>query len=307
MCLAIFKPKGVEIKRKYLRNGFNGNEDGAGFAICRNGKVEIHKGFFTLREFEAAFQPFNNAREVAIIHFRMSTSGKVNKLNCHPFNLCGDEYAAIHNGIFDIERTDHARSDTAHFVELVLEPMLQNGLFGHPALQYLIETSIGKFNKLVILRGDGSHAIYNEDEGEWHNGAWYSNGGYKYSWRNFCLTFGYGDDHWSSKDWSRHSVSYPATKHGAAVKYLPAYEKMTEREAFAAEQQGESFPDYEPSDDSKAYQRELARLRGLTDEELEAEERGAIAEEMNAALQEGRVITQAEQDDLDNHSEYYAG
>jgi len=193
MCLAIYKPKGVTIKKKYLRNGWDANEDGAGFAIARGGKVEIHKGFFTWKEFYKSFREYNHARETAIIHFRFATHGVTNVTNCHPFALgSGDEYAMIHNGVIDIECSDKALSDTAHFAELVLAPMLEAGVqFDSGALRFLVEGNIGDLNKIVILRGDGSHVIYNEKQGEWKNGSWYSNGGYKWSggnWVNYLPT-----------------------------------------------------------------------------------------------------------------------
>jgi hypothetical protein len=198
MCLAIFKPKGVTIKKKYLRNGWDANEDGAGFAIARDGRIEIQKGFFTFKEFYSAFREVNNARETAIVHFRFATHGVTNAINCHPFSVCGDKYAMIHNGVIDIECVDKALSDTAHFSELVLQPILEAGVeFDSGALRYLVEEAIGKMNKIVLLRGDGSHVIYNEKQGEWKNGSWYSNGGYKWSggdWTRY-LPSGFGGGH----------------------------------------------------------------------------------------------------------------
>ncbi len=178
MCLAIYKPKGVQVARRYLRNGFENNPDGAGFAVCDGlGAVHVVKGFTDFKSFYAAFQPYEN--QTAIIHFRWATHGATDTENCHPFELIGGRFAVIHNGILNIACPNKEKSDTFHFAELVLTPMLARLEFDAPALKYLIETSIGEYNKLVILRGDGAHVIYNEKKGHWNKGAWFSNEDYK--------------------------------------------------------------------------------------------------------------------------------
>jgi predicted glutamine amidotransferase len=186
MCLAIVKPKGVQIARKYLENGFYNNEDGAGFAVAVGGKLIIKKGFFKFTDFMEAFKPYAN--KMAIIHFRASTHGKVTEENCHPYPLLNNRYAMIHNGVISIKRTiNEDMSDTYHFGELVLGKMLKEHKMDDLALKYLVETSIGSNNKVALLRRDGAYFIYNEESGSWHKGAWFSNGGYNY--RKYKGTF----------------------------------------------------------------------------------------------------------------------
>ena len=185
MCLAIYKPNGIEIAQRYLRHGFTNNMDGAGFAVCINNKIAIFKGYTTFDEFMAAYKP--HATRAAIIHFRIATHGETTTKNCHPFGLHDNRYALIHNGIINIDtKFQKEMSDTWHFAELVLSPMLKTLAFDHPALKYLVETSIGTYNKIVMLRSDGAHVIYNEKQGAWHKGAWYSNESYKrgYLWKS---------------------------------------------------------------------------------------------------------------------------
>jgi predicted glutamine amidotransferase len=180
VCLAIYKPNGVEIAQRYLRHGFHNNMDGAGFAVCINNKIAIFKGYTTFDSFMEAYKP--HATRAAIIHFRIATHGETTTKNCHPFGLHDDRYAIIHNGIINIDtKFQKEMSDTWHFGELVLTPMLQKMPFNHPVLKYLIETSIGTYNKIVMLRKDGAHVIFNEKQGAWHRGAWYSNDSYKRS------------------------------------------------------------------------------------------------------------------------------
>lgn len=222
MCLAIYKPKGVQVAKKYLRNGFDSNEDGAGFAIARNGAIEIYKGYFRFGDFWKAFKPFQ--AEAAIIHFRWATHGKTNEDNCHPFSVCDGKFAIIHNGILNIDCTENKeRSDTWHFAEMVLTPVLKALTLTDPALKYLVETSIGDGNKIVVLAADARCVIFNEAAGEWHHGAWFSNNGYKYS------------AHWSMSimDAARGAFRYPPMGKNSSA-------KVTDKR--------EAFPDYEGDD-----------------------------------------------------------
>lgn len=178
MCLAIFSPKGVQVSKDSLDKGFDNNPHGAGFAYAKGDKLHLHKGFFKFDEFWEAYEPFAN--QAAVIHFRWATHGNTDDKNCHPFEICEGQFAVVHNGVIDIDRSnDKQMSDTFHFSDLVLTPVLQKMEFDNPAVKYLIEEAIGSFNKLVLLRKDGKHVIYNEKKGEWHKGAWFSNGGYK--------------------------------------------------------------------------------------------------------------------------------
>lgn len=177
MCLAIVKPKGVQIARKYLQNGYDGNGDGCGFALATGHRLEVYRGFETFEHLWTTLKPVQH-RYTMLIHFRLATHGEKNVANMHPFLICDGRYAVIHNGVLNI-KSKHGRSDTAIFAEDVLQPLLKRGIsFNDPAFRYLVETSIGSGNKVCIIRADGKTAIYNESQGHWHKGAWYSNHGY---------------------------------------------------------------------------------------------------------------------------------
>ncbi len=47
-----------------------------------------------------------------------------------------------------------------------------------------MENSIGSSNKMVILDATGFATIFNEDQGEWEHGAWFSNKTYKEDRKN---------------------------------------------------------------------------------------------------------------------------
>lgn len=185
MCLAIYKPKGITVPEEHLLNGFESNPHGAGFAFVdlgggNNPRLETRKGFFKYGDFLAEYQKVmqEQGNPAALIHFRYATHGKRNEFNCHPWEVCGGKYMAVHNGIIDIASTDE-KSDTGHFIDSVLTPGIK--AFGDPAdpvLKYLVEQSIGGGNKIAVMDSRGKVTIYNEKSGHWLNGAWYSNEGY---------------------------------------------------------------------------------------------------------------------------------
>src|SRR6266446_7671605 len=123
MCLAIYKPKGVQIARKHLKSGFDNNVDGAGFAICRNNTIEIYKGYFKFDEFYDRYNELQ--RYPALIHFRIATHGIVNAQNCHPFEICDGQFALSHNGVMPVGLEPPIdESDTAYFAREIMEPIL---------------------------------------------------------------------------------------------------------------------------------------------------------------------------------------
>lgn len=189
-CIAIWKPKGIQIAKKYLRNSFNNNKDGAGFAIARNGKIEIQKGFF---EFDVFWKAFKDLQKFpALIHFRIATHGEVNKENCHPFSVCKERYAVVHNGVLPIEPPKGRKeSDTAYFANTILEDILPDIKYGNDGFTKLCEEAVGSYNKIVLLRADGKPWLFNESEGYWFKGSWFSNSGYRYTWTGSYHGCGY--------------------------------------------------------------------------------------------------------------------
>lgn len=177
MCLAIYKPANVAPDWEAFSEGFKNNPDGAGFAVVDDGNLLIRKGFFTFGEFMMAFAGV--ASKQAIIHFRVATHGDKRRDNCHPFEV-RPGLSVIHNGILPIAcNVNKAMSDTWHYTSLILAPLAERDpdFFTRPEMVFLGEAAI-KGSKFVFLRADGSHAIWNEDDGHWAAGAWWSNRSY---------------------------------------------------------------------------------------------------------------------------------
>lgn len=177
MCIAIHKPKGLLIPESHLVESFEANPDGAGFAAFhdRHGLV-IRKGFMGFNSFQQEFHSYRYCP--ALVHFRIATSGGVNREMCHPFPLCGGKFALIHNGVINV-KPHKGKSDTATFADSVLTPLLAQGVpFDSPALRYLVESSVGTWNKMLIMDSHGKVAYFNKSSGHVLNDIWYSNDSY---------------------------------------------------------------------------------------------------------------------------------
>ena len=205
MCLAIWKPKGVQIAKRYLVNGYQSNDDGCGFAYAHKGRLIVEKGFQNFAEFWKSFKPVQN-KHAMLIHFRFATSGAKDSTMAHPFLICDGTHAVIHNGIINT-KSSGSDSDTATFSNNVLQPLFEKFPFNCSLVHYLVETSVGSGNKICVLRSDGKFSIYNEDSGHWHKGAWYSNKGYEespvYKWNQTTGGYCSYSHNYGKVDWSK--------------------------------------------------------------------------------------------------------
>lgn len=204
MCIAILKTKDGNITDEQLRNCFDSNPDGAGIAYSKNGKLFMIKGIFNSDEFVNAYHnAVNEADGAMLIHCRISTSGNVDKLNCHP-HVVNDECVMIHNGILSIDvPKDSKVSDTVLYVDKFLKPLPKDFMKDEGIIN-LITHDIGAGNKFVFLNNKGEYAIANEKAGHWKNGVWFSNYSYQsYTWgrsKNFSYgAYGYGS-YWDDED-----------------------------------------------------------------------------------------------------------
>lgn len=178
MCIAIVKTKDGKITDKELRNCFESNPDGAGIAYSKDGVLYMVKGIFDEDQFVEQYHKCEAEADGAmLIHCRISTSGNVDKINCHP-HVVHDNCVMIHNGILDIDvPKDSKVSDTVIFVNDLLRPlptdfMLDKGIVN------MITHIIGKGNKFCFLNERGEYSIANEEAGHWKDGVWFSNYSY---------------------------------------------------------------------------------------------------------------------------------
>lgn len=179
MCIAILKKKDGNITDEQLKNCFEANPDGAGIAYNVNKKLIIEKGIFHVEDFIKKVRKAEKRCDGnMLIHCRISTSGNIDKDNCHPF-FVNSSLALIHNGILDIDVPKNSpKNDTRLYIERYLQGFTTYDLIHNQALKDLIGFSIGS-NKFVLLSSNDEFAIINEDLGHWKNNVWFSNNSYE--------------------------------------------------------------------------------------------------------------------------------
>lgn len=178
MCIAILNTKNT-LTKETLSQCWKSNPDGGGMIYISKGQLITFKEMTNFDKFykEYAKQRKANKGSNFVLHFRIATSGKIDKTNCHPFNI-NKNLAFVHNGMISIEQLNNNVSDTYTFNELILKKLPSTFLNNHAILD-LIEAYIGH-SKLVFLDNDNNPSILNEHLGHWDElDNWYSNNSYQ--------------------------------------------------------------------------------------------------------------------------------
>ena len=122
MCVCIWKPKDKKLTKDVLAMCWDRNPDGAGYMWSQDGKVKIRKGFMTFKKFWKSFKHAQRriGNETGIgIHFRIGTSGMLDRRNCHPHRV-SETLAFIHNGILPLEiEKGSTESDSMVFASML--------------------------------------------------------------------------------------------------------------------------------------------------------------------------------------------
>jgi len=129
MCLIISKPKGVALPiKKHLVEAEKNNPDGIGIAYYKNnGIVRIKKTFRNVHSLYKFLKANITAEDILLIHFRIATSGKVDKGNRHPFPITLNKqllrkeelscrFAVAHNGVISQYGGHKKYSDSQKFI-----------------------------------------------------------------------------------------------------------------------------------------------------------------------------------------------
>lgn len=198
MCIAIYKPAGAWATKRQLRQCYENNPHGAGYAWHDGTTIQLRKGFFSWRSFWKSFKHNVTAETPAFMHFRIATSGKKDAEHCHPFAM--QDGVLMHNGPclnYRHCKGDDERSDTRQFVEDFVDG-LNSTQFRR--IKPMIESFAGT-EKIVAMFTDGEVVICNEDQGHWNNGIWWSNHSYEdYSSRSVTTTSGKTPGWWEFYD-----------------------------------------------------------------------------------------------------------
>ena len=123
MCVIIYVPKESSIKTDELMDAWTTNPDGAGFAVQKDGKVHFERGFMTFMEYLEAISEYIGEANL-LLHFRISTSKAVNKVQTHPYKkgnvtlLKGDTDKPIicMNGIISGQKEYDGCNDTMSYI-----------------------------------------------------------------------------------------------------------------------------------------------------------------------------------------------
>jgi hypothetical protein len=161
---------------------YGANSDGVGFMYGTTDGLKIIKHLpKSVADARAAVSRMpDDDREVAI-HWRMTTHGDTDLINCHPYDVIPGYVAMMHNGILHTgNAADKSKSDTWHFIkDYIASPVSE-----HPDLVFnlafldMLGDHIGN-NRFVFMNGEGRISHVNFDQGVEHDGMWFSN---TYAW-----------------------------------------------------------------------------------------------------------------------------
>lgn len=86
MCVIIYIPENKEISKEEFNMAWDVNPHGGGFSIRTENGVYYHRGFMNKDDFYNEIIKYMGEYEM-MLHFRISTSKSVNKVQTHPYNI----------------------------------------------------------------------------------------------------------------------------------------------------------------------------------------------------------------------------
>ena len=236
MCL-IITGKSANIRSTLLNTAgmlgeiYTSNPDGIGIMYATSKGLKVVKTLPKNVNDATAFvrKLPNDDRELAI-HFRWTTHGDTDMLNCHPYDVVTGYIAMMHNGVLHTGNSaDKTKSDTWHFINDYLKDAVHDApnLVHTEGFLTLLADFIGD-NRFVFMDGEGRISHVNYDQGIEHDGLWFSN---TYAWKpstlipNYYKTTkyynysnyanynsaynNYMDDEWEMQDWNKSWINTP--------------------------------------------------------------------------------------------------
>jgi len=208
MCIIIAKPEDVKLPDfKTLETCWNNNPHGAGFCFPDkdSGKVVISKGYESLVPFYDDLKEAENLP--LVIHFRIATSGFVNKEQTHPFPIINSKaeldsiythttWSFAHNGILLMEDKTTHMSDSQVFVRDILSHVID-------PFKLEIHNSAGSILDLVAKESHSKFALMNRE------GKIFMYGGFEKVAGSFYSNNTYKEDKW---DYTKYLKGWYADK-----------------------------------------------------------------------------------------------
>lgn len=125
MCVIIYSKIGTEIEYDILKEAWETNPHGGGFAVIENEKIHYEKGFMEFIDFIEAFDKYNNPNYEKVIHFRITSIGTTTKEQTHPFKKAnpnkikytGNQPVYFMNGTITDIKPEAGLNDTATYIK----------------------------------------------------------------------------------------------------------------------------------------------------------------------------------------------
>ena len=180
MCLIIHQRSGYTLPQSQLKTIYARNSDGFGVMFSENSKLYTLRFVGTLDETMRAYYLYAAGRE-CLIHWRLSTAGRIDVHNAHPFVLGDSQIGMMHNGIVGIGQPYNTMSDTYHLAEYILKPIAQHDPEHVMSEDFceVLSGLVGYGNRLAFMNHKGQVSICNREEGVEYEGNWFSN---TYAW-----------------------------------------------------------------------------------------------------------------------------
>lgn len=260
MCLIAHKPDySGQFSNTKFRNASSHNKDGLGVMWVEDGRVQVEKVVGSYLQTLQLYRKHKH-KEMYTMHLRFGTAGRKDETNCHPFKITdkdehGMDLYMMHNGIISgFPEPDKTKSDTWHFVEHTLKPILQSNpaLIHEDNFKTFLEKAIGSNNKLFFMDDSGRVVIANEKSGAWKDGCWLSsphycnNPSYSHS-RNTNNKWQNGGKYNDDYDYLYLPYTPPVTR--LPVVDTPKLTQATEEEVLAM---AEAMANYEDDDTLEA-------------------------------------------------------
>ena len=202
MCLIILANDIKSLSMEDLKIAYKRNSEGFGVMYLNKNKEFISDKFVPNKftEVENFFNLHKEQINRMAIHFRLTTEGKTNKKNCHPFISYKSDNRIIgmmHNGArLPINLTHKNCSDTWHYNHYLLKPRFlknPNKILEtkfQKALSYHINS-----DKMIFLDSQSEKfIIINENLGNYKGANWFSNDYWNIPKFNFSKINYYGNN-----------------------------------------------------------------------------------------------------------------
>ena len=219
MCVIAAKPAGIEMPTEtQIETMWMKNPDGAGFMYARGGKVQIEKGFMSLKSLKKKLKEVDEKYGLTslpvVLHFRITTHGGTKPENTHPFPISDSvgmlkkrrlttDLGVAHNGIINVTPRSGI-SDTMEYIAGQLAPLKRAvpGFYKNKDLLQMIAHATD--SKLAFMDKKGKIVTV---------GSFVEEKGIKYSNRSFESYAGWRGvewdewDGWEEPSWQSHRVS----------------------------------------------------------------------------------------------------